>query len=124
MSERRRFRRAELTEAVPVSLHPRHNESDSPEIVGQLKNISLAGLLCQIHSPCELQPGDEVKCHVLIPPPQRRSFPFQRVLGRGTIVRVVPTKASSNSTPASPASSWQLAVAFMPDVTAFGAIEY
>lgn len=113
MSERRRFRRAELSEAVAVSLQPKRGESGSEPIVGRVKNISLAGLLCHIPGACALQPGDEVNCHVSIPPPQRRTFPFQRVLGRGTIIRVMPDTASQS-----------LAVAFMPDVTALGTIEY
>ena len=116
MSERRRFRRAEFNDAVPVSLRPRTAEPTPPGIVGHIKNISLAGLLCQVNHPCELKPGDEVSCQVSIPPPQRRSFPFQRVLGNGTIVRVMPTE--------NPAAALHVAVAFMPDVTALGAIEY
>lgn len=117
MSERRRFRRAELSESIPVSLRPRAGEVPPAEITGQVKNISLAGLSCSVPNSCGLQPGDEVSCQVLIPPSNRRNFPFQRILGRGTILRATPDAS------AAPAST-TLAVAFMPDVTAFGTIEY
>ena len=120
-SERRRFRRAELNHAVPVSLRPRAGEPASGEIVGQVKNIGLAGLLCQVPGPCALHAGDEVSCHVSIPPLQRRSFPFQRLLGNGTIVRAIPTEAAP-ATSSSPRV--ELAIAFMSDVTALGTIEY
>lgn len=99
-----------------MSLQPRTGESSPAEIVGQVTNISLAGLLCHVAGSCVLQAGDEVNCHVLIPPPERRNFPFQRILGRGTVVRIMPDSSA--------APSFNLAVAFMPDVTAFGAIEY
>ena len=120
--ERRRFRRA----AIPVSveLRPTGKASGSGTAeVGQVQNVSLAGVYCNVAPSCQLKPGDSVTCSISIPPDQAQQFPFTRILGNGWVVRreAIPTGRRSGEQPTG-VERFGLAVAFEPDITALGSI--
>jgi len=125
--ERRRFRRAELD--VPVTIRPANNNNNSGEpIEGQVKDVSLAGVFCYVKAPCPLQVGQQVVCSVAIPPEQSRWFPFNRILGKGWVARLKPIPMGRRGGDRLAATEEEevlgLAVAFNPDVSALGTIEY
>ena len=120
--ERRRFRRAEVD--VPVAIRPGGAGSASAALIeGQVKDISLAGFYCYMKAPCALKPGDMVSCSMTIPQEQARWFPFTRVVGKGSVMRIepVPMGRRAGDTP-SEEELVGAAIAFTPDVTALGSI--
>ena len=121
--ERRRFRRADLD--VEVLIRPvKQPQEDRSVIHGQVKNISLAGLLCFVNAPCSLTPGESVTCCITIPPDQSRWFPFTRLAGKGTVIRLDPVAQGRRAGEQPDGEPFLgLAVAFCPDVTALGSIE-
>ena len=125
LSERRQFRRAELD--VTISIRPIEDDGASSMTVieGRLKNISLAGALCYVPTPCPLKTGQPVVCSVTIPLEQARLFPFARLNGKGWIVRIAPVATGRRSGDAVQQGEQLLsvAVAFAPDVTALGTLE-
>ena len=122
--ERRRFRRAELD--VPVSIRALGEQGSTSEpIVGQAKDISLAGLYCHVKTPCSIASGQSVMCSVVIPPEQARWFPFTRVTGRGNVVRLEPVPEGRRAGEIQPEEQLMgVAIAFAADVTALGTIEW
>lgn len=87
--ERRRHRRVELP--VQVALRPAGTEpSSTPPIVGESKDIGLAGAYIKVKAPFQLPVGAPVSYSVDIPASEQRKFPFTRLLGTGWIVRVTP----------------------------------
>ena len=126
LSERRQFRRAELD--VTIAIRPIEEEegtSSSVVIEGHVKNVSLAGALCYVPTPCPLKTGQAVLCAVTIPLEQARLFPFARINGKGWIVRIAPVAAGRRSGDFAQQGEQFLsvAVAFAPDVTALGTLE-
>ena len=120
--ERRRFRRAELD--VPVSIRAMGTQvTDTGPIVGEVKNISLAGVYCHVKASCALTPGQSVLCSVMIPEEQSRWFPFTRVTGKGSVVRLepVPVGRRAGEEPTDD-HLVGMAIAFASDVTALGTI--
>jgi len=121
--ERRRFRRAELD--VPVSIRSWGQEETGEAITGQVKNVSLAGVYCHVPAPSPLKPGQQVICSISVPPEQARWFPFSRVQGKGWVVRMDSVQTGRRAGEAPPDEPLLgVAVAFMPDVTALGTIEW
>ena len=123
--ERRRFRRAELD--VPVTIRPiGPPEEPEPEpLIGEAKNVSLAGVLCHVQAPCALTPGQSVMCTVEIPEELVKRFPFARLTGRGSVVRLEPVPAGRRAEDnRSEKQLIGLAIAFASDVTALGAMEW
>ena len=118
-TERRRFRRAEV--AVDVAIRPQ--DAATAVVTGAVKDISLAGVYCYAPSPCPLKPGAPVTCEVTVPAEQTRQFPFSRILSKGWIVRVepIPTGRREGERPSDDARVG-VAVAFTPDVKAFGTV--
>ena len=124
LSERRQFRRAELD--VTIAIRPIEEEEGASMTVieGRVKNVSLAGALCYVPTPCPLKTGQAVVCSVTIPLEQARLFPFARINGKGWIVRIAPMAAGRRSGDfAQGEQSLSVAVAFAPDVTALGTLE-
>ena len=121
--ERRRFRRAELD--VPVMIRSVEEGGSGAEVTGQVKDVSLAGVYCHIKAPSPLKPGEQVTCSVAIPPEQVRWFPFTRLTGRAWIVRIQSIQGGRREGEA-PSGEQLLgvAIAFTPDVTALGSIEF
>ena len=125
LSERRQFRRAELD--VTISIRPLAEEEGASTTVieGRVKNVSLAGALCYVPTPCPLKTGQAVVCAVTIPLEQARLFPFARINGKGWIVRIAPAAAGRRSGDFTPGEQYlSVAVAFAPDVTALGTLEH
>lgn len=124
--ERRRFRRAELQ--VPVSIRAVNTKQEpSPEpTVGQAENVSLAGVYCHVKAPCAFTPGQSVTCSVDIPEEFVRKFPFSRIAGKGSVVRVEPVPAGRRVDDPEEGSDplIGMAIAFAPDVSALGAVEW
>lgn len=123
--ERRRFRRAELEVPVAIRAVGPHEEPAPEPLVGETKDISLAGVYCHLKAPCTLAPGQSVMCTVAIPEELFKRFPFARLTGRGSVVRLEPVPAGRRADDNQ--SSKQLiglAIAFAPDVTALGAMEW
>ncbi len=122
-TERRRFRRAELD--VPVVIRPVERGETAGTLIGQVKNVSLAGVYCYMAAPCPLKVGEQVVCTISVPPEQARQFPFTRLLGKGWVARLEPIM-KGRRTGESPSEDQLLglAIAFTPDVTALGTIEY
>ena len=118
--ERRKSRRADTEAPVPIELR---DGNSAPPVIGQVKNISLAGALCHVQAPCALKPGDEVICSCSLPREGARGFPFQRILGKGRVVRVeaVAGGRRAGETP-SEQDLVAVAIAFAPDVTALATI--
>lgn len=124
LSERRQFRRAELD--VTIAIRPIEEEegASSTVIEGRVKNVSLAGVLCFVPTPCPLKTGQAVICSVTIPLEQARLFPFTRLNGKGWIVRIAPVAPGRRSGDLTQGEQFlSVAVAFAPDVTALGTIE-
>jgi hypothetical protein len=122
--ERRQFRRAELD--VPVAIRVLDAEGAAETaITGQVKNVSLVGIYCYVKDPSTLKAGQQVICSLSVPPEQTRLFPFSSVHGRGWVVRAepVPMGRRAGESPTSE-QLLGLAVAFAPDVTALGTIEF
>ncbi len=120
--ERRRFRRAAV--AVDVAIRPQEaGAARESAVTGAVKDISLAGVYCYAPSPCPLKPGAAVVCEVTVPVEHTRQFPFSRILSRGWVVRVepVPTGRREHDLPPGDARVG-IAVAFTPDVKAFGTV--
>ena len=87
--ERRRHRRVELP--VHVALRPAGKEASSvPQVIGESKDIGLAGAYIKVKAPFQLPAGTTVSYSVDIPAGEQRKFPFTRLLGTGWIVRVTP----------------------------------
>ena len=123
--ERRRFRRAALD--VPISIRPLGQEESAGPVMGQVKDVSLAGVYCYTKTPCRLQPGERVVCSISISQEQTRQFPFSRLLGKGWVVRLEPVpvgRREGEHPPEDEETVLGLAVAFTPDVAALGTIEY
>jgi hypothetical protein len=122
--ERRRFRRAELD--VTAVLRSLTDEASAAEpIIGQVKDVSLAGVLCHVKAPCPLTPGEQVLCSITVPPEQARLFPFTRLHGKGWVVRIEAIPVGRREGERPPEDELiGLAVAFTPDVTALSAIEF
>ena len=124
VAERRRFRRADLD--VTVALRPVGEKGPVGEsVIGQLKDVSLAGLYCYANTPCSLQMRQEVVYALTVPMEQARFFPFTRLGGKGWVVRLEPITSGrrAGETP----SAEQLvgvAIAFAPDVTALASIDF
>jgi len=121
--ERRRFRRAELE--VPVAIRAVGPPEDAEPLIGEAKNVSLAGVYCHLQAPCALTPGQSVMCTVAIPEELVKRFPFARLTGRGSVVRLEPVREGRRAD--DNRSSKQLiglAIAFAPDATALGAMEW
>lgn len=118
--ERRQFRRAELD--LPVTIRPLTPEGSASEsIVGQAKDVSLAGMYCYVTKPAPVASGDTILCSLSIPADHAKLFPFTRIAGKGRVLRVDGrprhgTDASGNSERAG------VAVAFAADVTALTAL--
>jgi len=124
MIERRRFRRAELD--VPVSIRsPDGEQAETTPVIGQIKNVSLAGVYCHLKAPCPFKPGDQLICSITIPPEQARLFPFTRLFGKGWVGRLEPIRMGrrEGETP-SGEELVGLAIVFSPDVTALGSVEF
>lgn len=125
MIERRRLRRAELQE-VGVIIRSADAASDaslpeSPEdvVIGQLKNVSLAGAYCYVKAPCRLKAGEHIRYSISVPPDLTRRFPFTRLTGNGWIVRVEPIPRGRRMGETSSENELLgLALAFSSDVTA------
>ena len=82
--ERRQLRRAQFDAAIEIrSRASQEVAANADPIIGQVKNVSLAGAFCHIEAPCSLTAGEQVTCSVCVPPEQTRSFPFTRILGKG-----------------------------------------
>lgn len=116
--EHRRDRRIDLS-AVTVSI--RNLESKSPAehaISGQVKDVSLTGLLASIPAAFSLRPGTSVSCEVTVPRESRKQFPFARIIGEGWVVRVQQPQDANEGE-----SSVEVAVAFAGTATALGAID-
>ena len=126
LSERRQFRRAELD--VTIAIRPLEEEDGASNTVieGKIKNVSLAGALCYVPTPCPLKTGQAVICSVTIPLEQARIFPFARINGKGWIVRIAPVAAGRRSGDFAQQGEQFLsvAVAFAPAVTALGTLEH
>lgn len=126
--ERRRFRRAELDVPVTIRQADNHSTHDSEPIIGQVKDVSLAGVFCYVKAPCALQVGEQVVCSVAIPQEQARWFPFNRILGKGWVARLKPIpmgRRGGDRLGTEPEEEiLGLAVAFHPDVSALGTIGY
>ena len=123
MMERRRFRRAELD--VPVSIRSMEQEQSASPVVGQVKDVSLAGVYCYLKDPLPFKPGELVVCSIAIPPEQTRLFPFSRILGKGWIVRAEPVPLGRREGERPPEEELiGVAVAFTPEVSALGTLEY
>lgn len=86
--ERRHHRRVELP--VSVSFRQQSGSSTTPEVIGQAKDVGLAGVYVNVPAPFHLPPGTVVSYSVEVPPDLQRRFPFTRLLGAGWIVRVQP----------------------------------
>ncbi len=121
--ERRRSRRVEL-DAGLITIRQLKDGQEAAPVTGQVKNVSLEGVLCHVKAPCALAKGDTVACSLSIPADQTRWFPFNRLLGNGLIVRVEPV-ASGRRAGENPSTEQLLglAVAFAPNVTALGTID-
>ena len=125
LSERRQFRRAELD--VTIQIRPvGDGDSSQPMLEGRIKNVSLAGALCYVSTPCPLKTGETVLCSVMIPTEQVRLFPFARLHGKGWVVRISPVSGGRRAGDATQAGEqWlSVAIAFAPDVTALGTLEH
>lgn len=119
--ERRQFRRADVD--VTVEVRPQRDGELGEAIEGQVKNVSLAGLLCYVQAPCALQVGDRVVCGMTIPESQTRYFPFTRLHGKGWLVRIDQINSGRRAGEVPEGEHWiGLAIAFAPDVTALGSI--
>jgi len=119
--ERRRFRRAELN--VLMTMRLVNQDAEAEPVIGQVKDISLAGAFCYTEAPCFLKLGDAVICSIAIPPEQARLFPFTRVLGKGWVTRLEPLLVGRREGERQPEEALlALAVAFSPDVAALGTI--
>ena len=121
--ERRRFRRADLDVEVLIR-SVKDGQENGAVIHGQVKNISLAGVWCFVTAPCSLTSGESVTCSIVIPSEQSRWFPFTRLAGKGTVIRLDPiTQGRRVGEQADGEPFLGLAVAFSPDMTALGSIE-
>ncbi len=119
-TERRRFRRAELD--VPVTLRPLldGNEPGAP-ITGRLRDVSLAGLRCDIDASHAVKINDRLVCSLSIPRDYTRIFPFTRVHSKGWVLRVEPpAQGRSGAAGTEPVG---LAIAFSPDTTALATFD-
>ena len=118
--ERRQFRRAELD--VPVTIRSLTPEGSASEpIVGQVKDISLAGMYCTVIKPAPVASGDTITCSISIPADHAKQFPFTRIAGKGRVLRV--EGGHRHTSEASGANERAgLAIAFSPDITALTAI--
>lgn len=121
--ERRRFRRAGLDVEVAIRLLGTEDGSAST-ILGRIRDLSLAGFYGHVKAPCSLKVGDLAMCSVAIPPEQSRWFPFTRITGKGSVVRLdsVPQGRRLGDSP-NDEPLMGVAVAFAPDVTALGSIQ-
>ena len=120
--DRRRSRRADVDGAITLQLVK--EGTLNALLTGQVRNVSLDGVLCHVKAPCELTKGDHVNCSLSIPQEQSRFFPFSRLLGQGVVVRVEPVISGRRA--GETLASDQvvgLAVAFAPNVTALGTID-
>ena len=118
--ERRRYRRAELN--VPVAIRQLGSDgSPGTSMTGEVKNLSLAGVFCHVKAPSTMELGHTMICSTLIPPEERRAFPFTRIHGKCTVVRVetVPMGRRAGESQASEPLVG-IAMAFASDVTALG----
>ena len=124
VSERRRFRRADLELPVTITLlgdDDQHGES----LTCQLRNVSLAGLYCLITGPTSLKHDDRILCSLTVPRDRTRTFPFTRLHSRGWVLRVEPVHAGRRSGDTAPPGQqvFGMAVAFAPDATALATFE-
>ena len=118
--ERRQFRRAELN--VPVTIRSLTPEGSASEpIIGQVKDVSLAGMYCTVIKPAPVASGDTIACSVSIPSDHATLFPFTRIAGKGRILRVDGRHRHAGAA-AGDQERVGLAVAFAPDITALTAI--
>ena len=125
VTDRRRYRRAELDVPVTIRSTDQEGAKNAEAITGQVKNVSLAGVYCYVNAPCPVQIGEQVVCSISVPPEQARLFPFTRLLGRGWVARLEPVmKGRRAGETSSGEQLLGMAVAFTPDVTALGTIEY
>ncbi len=121
--ERRQFRRADVD--VAVEIRPQRDGGLGEPIAGQVKNVSLAGVLSYVQAPCALQAGDQVVCSMTIPESQNRFFPFTRLHGKGWVVRIDEIASGRRAGDVPEGEQWLgLAIAFAPDVTALGSIGF
>ncbi len=110
---------------MPVTIRKRSSASasDGP-IIGRAKDVSLAGVYCHVTAPCALAQGDLVTCSVTVPSEQGRWFPFSRLAGKGSVVRLEPIPQGRRAEDNPPEeTSVGVAIAFAPDVTALGSID-
>ena len=123
--ERRRFRRAELDVSVTIHPLPGQDGASAPPFVGRIKDLSLAGFYGHVKASCSLKVGDLAMCSIVIPPEQSRWFPFTRVTGKGSVVRLdsIPEGRRVGDSPPNGEPLLGMAVAFAPNVTALGSIE-
>ncbi len=124
MVERRQARRARLE--GPIEIRPLDSSgTPSDPILGHVKNVSLNGVYCAVKEPCQLKPNEEVLCSIKVPQDQTRFFPFNRLHGRGWVVRTDRITAGRRAGE-SQADEHLLGVvvAFSPDVTALSTIAY
>lgn len=120
--ERRRFRRAELD--VQVAIRPVAQNASAEPVIGQVKDVSMAGVYCYVKSPCPLALDTPVIFSISVPFEHVRAFPFTRVLGKGRVVRAEPVPVGRRSGELRAGEPLQgLALEFAPDVTALASAE-
>ena len=121
--ERRRFRRAEME--ISVTIRPAKTAAQgTAAVVGQVRDVSLAGVYCYVQPPCSLSAGDVVTCSVEIPPEASHAFPFSRVQGRGWVIRAeaVNPGRREDDLPQGGEPLVGVAISFAPDVTALATL--
>lgn len=118
--ERRQFRRAELD--LPVAIRPLMPEgSAAPSLVGQVKDVSLAGMYCYVTKPAPVASGDTIACSISISADHAKLFPFTRIAGKGRVLRV-DARLRHGADALGNQERVGLAVAFAADVTALTAL--
>ena len=110
--ERRRHRRVDLP--VQVKFRGAEEALSAPWIVGEAKDVGLAGVYAVVLPPCQLSAGTTVNYSVDIPHEQQKQFPFAHVLGTGWIVRIISHEGGKEV---------GVAIAFTGDTTALSAVQ-
>jgi hypothetical protein len=114
--ERRRWRRVTLE--APLLIRRLNARGSVPEREYRSQDISLAGVYFETEELNTLAVNEVVMTSVSIPEPQRRTFPFTRLAGRGRVVRIkeLPLEDDSGR------KRFGVAIEFGHDVTALTAI--
>jgi hypothetical protein len=109
-AERRRGRRVTLD--APLLLRSDGQSSSQHHT----SNLSLVGAYFETAAPGPLAPNAQVTASVSIPEPERRTFPFTRLAGRGRVVRIDELPPQDGS------PRYGVALEFSNDLTALTAV--